>query len=85
MHTVVVTDLEIELAVVLDEMLATGAWAALDREAQLEWLKWVEDSGEVPRVRMYQAANRLLEGKTRAPRYSRAERVLDWVLSLPGW
>jgi hypothetical protein len=61
----VVTDTEVELAVVLTEMGADGAWGALDREAQLSWLEWIEKSGSFRRANMYDLANKILEGHTR--------------------
>jgi hypothetical protein len=63
-------------------MGADGAWGALDREAQLSWLEWIEKSGSFRRANMYDLANKILEGHTRPQQPSRATRIIDGLLDL---
>lgn len=68
--------LDPEFAGVLEEMEVADTWRGLDQETQLAWTRWIERSGETPRVRMYQAANRLREGKLGPPRFAAASALL---------
>ena len=72
-------DLEADLGTILEEMDAAAAWARLSRDAQLRWLDWISNSGEAPRVRMYQAANKLLNRKAEPPRHS---KIRSWAVAL---
>ncbi len=77
---------EQEFAAVLSEMHCDAIWTRLDREGQVRWLRWIANSGEPARVRMYQAANYLAEGRVAPPRWSKlraiavgiAGQILDW-------
>ena len=66
---------EEELVALLVEMYAESPWAALDRSEQVLWLDWIRDSGELPRVRMYEAAHALLAGRRAPPNNRSASRI----------
>jgi hypothetical protein len=78
-------ELEAEWQAILAEMDAADPWTKLDPSLQDAWRRWIGRTGDTPRIRMYQAANRLNEGELKPPRLTLLRSVLastDW---LSGW